>query len=230
MRQIMAKSEHKNADNNWTGQWCIDLGRRDYKRAIGMEENEDPNQKAIDAAWGSSVKYFFYSFVLGHKEAPLCLAASFNQGTGVKEDKYMAALLYGVALELKDLKCSAVAEAMPAIPKFMKPAISAIAKLIKETQAKIPAEGLNSEKFFKQAIAFEEKVALITGKLMVALFISEETAKQSITQFAEEHPDWLYHDAQYYQHLMDAAAYGGGGAAAGGADSHLSAAFSDLHH
>lgn len=225
----MAKSEQKNANAHWKGQERIELARKYSKRAIEMEDKEDQDQETIDALWGSSTKNFFYALVLGHQEAPRCLALAFEEGAGVKEDSYMAALMFGIAKEVGDPKC-ATTKNMPVAPAFMKPAISAIAKLIKETQAKIPAEGLDSDKFFEQATSFEEKVALITGKLMVALFISEATAKQSIAQFAEEHPGWVYHDAEHYQHLMDAAADGGGAAAAGGADSHLAAAFSDLHH
>lgn len=226
----MAKSEHKNTDNHWKGQERIDLARKYSKRAIEMEDKEDQDQETIDALWGNSTKNFFYALVLGHQEAPRCLALAFEEGAGVKEDSYMAALMFGVALELKDPKC-ATTKNMPVAPAFMKPAISAIAKLIKETQAKIPASGIDADALLAQMDIFNEKIAQESGRLISVLLIPKDaaTVKKGVAYFETEHPGWVYHDAEYYQHLMDAADGEGGGAAAGGADSHLAAAFSDLH-
>ncbi|WP_425363885.1 hypothetical protein [Candidatus Tisiphia endosymbiont of Hybos culiciformis] len=95
---------------------------------------------------------FYQALALGHQKAPFSLYACFGQGIGVKQDDDIAAMMFAVAQNVKDPRCQGK---NINIPKSMQPKAEELTELVRKTHAKIPAEGVSTEKVLKQMEIFQ---------------------------------------------------------------------------
>ena len=79
-------------------------GKYFYGYAQKLEDNHESLVR-INSNYHIAAFNIWIAFSLGHLQAPYSLSVFFNQGVGAKKNDYVAKLLFGVALELKDEKC-----------------------------------------------------------------------------------------------------------------------------
>lgn len=151
-----------------------------YGLAVDMEDRNELPEK-INASWRVAAKGFWQALTLGSKKAPLSLFKCFGQGVGVKKNVDIAALMYGTALQLTPEYCAdnIKTENKPIISKSMQPRIDTLVKLVKDTDAKIPAEGITMEKLLDQMDKFNNAIKLPSGKLIQSCFTEKNTQDTS---------------------------------------------------
>lgn len=144
-----------------------------YKQAQGLEDtlgDTNENQVKINATWGIATHNFWLAFVLGHLQAPYSLSVCFNQGLGIKPNDYVAKLLFGVALELEDVKCQRETNKQE-VPTHMNKAVKELAKLVRETNSKISSDTeIGMDVVNSQMEIFDNFIALPDGNTMADFF------------------------------------------------------------
>ncbi len=169
----MAKSK-KESEDKTTAEFFYRRGDYYYNLAIEFEEQNEP-QNRIDATWGVAATLFWQALTLGSGKASFFLFKCFAQGVGVEKDEGIAALMYGVALKLAPQDCIGIpAKFKLVIPESMQPKIDKLVKLVQQTQAQIPKEGVSMEVVNDQMDKFNRTVELPSGRLMHSYLVSEK--------------------------------------------------------
>ncbi|WP_341757010.1 MULTISPECIES: hypothetical protein [unclassified Candidatus Tisiphia] len=173
----MEKSKYLNTAEEYQSS-----GEEHYKLAVDMEDR-DESQKKIDACWRFVAKDFWQALTLGSKKAPIWLFKCFRQGVGVEKDPYIRDIMYGAALKLTPQDAKNIKDAnKPVISKSMQPRIDVLVKLVEDTHAKIPAEGVTMEKLLDQMDKFNHAIKLPSGKLIQSCFTERNTQDASKTK------------------------------------------------
>lgn len=126
-------------------------------------------------------KSFWFALALGSEKAPFCLFQCLLKAVGGKKDEDLATLMYGVALKLTPKDCSNIKpNERPIIPQHMTSKITTLAKLIKETKANMPQEGVDDAAFNSLLLKCNDEIVGITGKRIPDCF-NENTPAASTT-------------------------------------------------
>jgi hypothetical protein len=174
----MSKSaaiSNKEMETATVNEW-YEFGRNHYLKGVDLEE-ANGDQNLINKYWWMGAKHFWDVLALGHPQAPYSLSLCFHLGTGVKENKEIAQLLFGTALKLKDAKCQDyIDEIIP--PSEMDKSITNLYNLIKETQLKIDINAaLNVQQMAEQVNIFDQffnDLPYFYGLTMTDHFINQE--------------------------------------------------------
>jgi hypothetical protein len=158
------------AADKYTAEEFYQSAKDHYKLAIESERN-NVSQDKIDACWGVTAQEFWWALTLGSAKAPLALFKCFWQGVGVKKNDDIAGLMYGAALQFTPGDCAKIPDSSkPSIDKSMQLRINELVKLVRQTHARIPAEGVTMEKVFGQMDKFNHAIKLPSGKLIQSCF------------------------------------------------------------
>ncbi|WP_341759276.1 hypothetical protein [Candidatus Tisiphia endosymbiont of Ptychoptera albimana] len=167
----MAKSKSNPEKDLNTADDFYKLGEQEYK-IRGEILTTGIGTKAEKEGYGVLAAGSFYqALALGHQKAPFSLYACFGQGIGVDQDDNLAAMMFGVAQNLKDPRCKNL---KVKIPKSMENKVKELTKLVKETQSKIPAEGVSTDKLLEQMAIFQS-IKIPSGEPLQSCFSKKST-------------------------------------------------------
>ncbi|WP_425363884.1 hypothetical protein [Candidatus Tisiphia endosymbiont of Hybos culiciformis] len=207
----MAKSKSKSEEDLNTADKYYRMGAHDYKirgeiLTTGIGTKTEKEGFGVLAAGA-----FYQALALGHQKAPFSLYACFGQGIGVEQDDDVAAMMFGVAQNLKDPRCKGL---KVKIPKSMEPKVKELTKLVKETHSKIPAEGVSTKKVLEQMEIFQT-ITLLDGSSLQDCF----STKKSTTTHDEYGASSSAHDTSLDSGIHDKS-FDEGNVAMGGESSH----------
>ena len=149
-------------------------GKYFYGYAQKLEDNQESLVR-INSNYHIAAFNIWIAFSLGHLQAPYSLSVFLNQGVGAKKNDYVAKLLFGVALELKDEKCQLETNKQN-IPASMNKAVQDLTKLVRETNAKIPSDKeIEMEQVNSQMGVFDDFIILPDNHTMMGLLKRDRT-------------------------------------------------------
>jgi len=135
-----------------------------YVMADGYLSETINNTSRVRDSSEMAALYFLRALVLGHKKAAYSLYESFNSGIGVKQDNYMAFLMYGVASMLEDERCITNRVKIPEALDI-KININLLIELIQNTEYEIPNSGVDIMRVEDQIDKFSYAIKLPFGTL-----------------------------------------------------------------
>ncbi|MCC8398023.1 MAG: hypothetical protein LN569_01725 [Rickettsia endosymbiont of Labidopullus appendiculatus] len=192
----MAKSKSDSEKDLNTPDKYYRMGEYDYRERGKMLETGIGTKKEIEASGKLAAISFYQALALGHQKASFSLCACFGQGIGVDQDDDLAAMMFGVAQNLKDPRCKGL---KVKIPKSMESKVKELTKLVKETQSKIPVEGVSTEKVFKQMELFQT-IKIPSGEPLQSCFSKKSTTHDEYgisTSAHDTSADSGLHDASF---------------------------------
>ncbi|MCC8398024.1 MAG: hypothetical protein LN569_01730 [Rickettsia endosymbiont of Labidopullus appendiculatus] len=179
----MTKTTRKSEEDLNTADEFYKLGEYDYKARGEMLATGIGTKVEIEASGRLAAISFYQALALGHQKAPFSLYACFGQGIGVKQDNDIAAMMFGVAQNIKDPRCKGKTVTTP---KSMESKVKELTKLVKETHSKIPAEGVSTEKVFEQMEIFQT-ITLLDGRPLQDCFTEKVTQDNSKEKELKSH-------------------------------------------
>lgn len=167
----MSDTEHKNKAETYQ-----QIAKEHYDEISKLKKNHAPLEK-IENYEGVASKFFRYALVLGEEKAAFWLFKCFLQGVGVKQNDYIATLMYGVAQELTpqelidcDTKIPDRKKPKASELRVIQPRIDELVKLIKDAKTELPKEGVNEEVFVTQIDKFDKGIKLPSGQILSNYF------------------------------------------------------------
>ncbi|WP_341759275.1 hypothetical protein [Candidatus Tisiphia endosymbiont of Ptychoptera albimana] len=179
----MAKTTRKSEKDLNTADDFYKLGEQEYKIRGEILTTGIGTKAEIEGYGVLAAGSFYQALTLGHQKAPFSLYACFGQGVGVKQDNDIAAMMFGVARNIKDPRCKGKTVT---IPKSVESKVKELTKLVKESHSKIPAEGVNTDKVLEQMAIFQT-ITLLDGRSLQDCFTEKVTQDNSKEQELKSH-------------------------------------------